>query len=174
MYGKKQMTGPYRVLDTFYREYFKKNSNMRLGYYLGTGGILALLGIFMMIPYQEFAEEKGLLFLVMMLGSCATGMYMASYRVYMNKDNRIDHLKRIFQNIPLSGRIWWRYRFAKLLNFQTKVYVVLQIGQLFFSLVLQHGIGPENILYPFLGAFAIPMLINGLALYMDSGVNFNK
>ncbi|MBQ9140556.1 MAG: hypothetical protein IJX63_02025 [Lachnospiraceae bacterium] len=58
----------------------------------------------------------------------------------------------------------------KLLRFQFKFYVVVQVIQLLFSVQFAYGVELSNLLYPLLAGFVWPILVNGFILYKDSSV----
>lgn len=160
----------YKALDRFYREYLRKGNKLVTGYLVSAGIMLLMSGLFMVLPYQYIQEKQFLLIVSILLGYSGAEMYMSGYRVYMNGQNVIVPLWGIFQHIPLSKMTLRKYWLKKLLRFQFKFYMVVQVIQLLFSVQFGYGVELPNFLYPLLAGFVWPVLVNGFLLYKDSTV----
>lgn len=144
------------VLEIFYKEYFKK-TNIHFGYWLAAGFLLVLSGIMFLFPYQTMCgEESGIMILAGVIQMSGAVQYFSAYRTCMNDKGMVKPLYSRLQYLPVSEAILWKFCFKKSVRFQTKIYVILQIGQLFFSIVTQHEVVLGNVLYPLLACWVIP------------------
>ncbi len=144
------------VLELFFKEYFKK-TNIHFGYWLAAGFLIGLSGLMVLFPYQTMrGEDSGIMIVAGFAQLSGAVMYLMAYRTCLNDKGMIMPLYSRLQYLPISAEIISKYRFQKVLRFQTKVYLILQIGQLFFSIVTQHEVVWGNILYPLLACWVIP------------------
>lgn len=163
-YRKKQ----YKVLDTFYKEYYKK-SNVQWGYHFATGIFVFVLGILCAMPYQGMAEDAALYRgMAVMAGNMITIMYLSSYQNCVNEMGRVTPLYTVIKYLPVSADILRRYRFKKLLRFQGRVYLVMQLLQLVVSIgFCRYEFVLENIRYPLLTVLVVPLGIAGIIMFVD-------
>lgn len=152
------MAKQQKVLDAFFKDFFKK-SNIHIGYWLAAGILLGASGLMLLFPYQAFSgEDRGVMIVAGFTQLSGTVMYLSSYRNCTNDRGMVIPLYSRLQYLPISRDALAKYRFNKAVRLQVKVYVILQLGQLFFSIVTQHEVVIGNILFPFLASFAVPIV----------------
>lgn len=156
------MAKQQKVLDAFYKDYFKK-TNIHFGYWLAAGILLGLSGLLVLFPYQTMSgEDSGIIIVTGFTQLSGAVMYLTAYRTCLNDRGMITPLYSRLQSLPVSVEIVRKYHFNKAFKLQTKIYVALQIGQLFFSIVTQHEVVLGNVLYPLLTCWLLPCTLIAL------------
>lgn len=146
----------HKVLDVFYKEYFKK-TNMHFGYWLAAGFLLGFSGLIALIPYQALsADDKAMIVMVVVAQLSGINLYLSAYRTSLSDRGMITPLYSRLKYLPISAEIVRKYHFNKAFKLQNKIYVAVQSGQLFFSIVTQHEVVFGNIWYPLLSCWMIP------------------
>lgn len=144
------------VLELFFKEYFKK-SNIHFGYWLAAGVLIGFSGLIVLFPYQTMCgEDSGIMIVAGFTQLSGAVMYLSAYRTCLNDRGMVTPLYSRLQYLPMSGDMLGKYCFKKSVRLQTKVYIILQIGQLFFSIVTQHEVVWGNVLFPLLACWVIP------------------
>lgn len=150
------MAKQHKVLEVFYKEYFKK-TNIHFGYWLAAGFLLGFSGLMVLFPYQTMCgEDSAIMILAGFTQLSGAVMYLTAYRTCLNDRGMVTPLYSRLQYLPVNGAMLRKYCFNKSVRLQTKEYVILQIGQLFFSIVTQHEVVWGNLLYPLLACWVVP------------------
>ncbi len=139
------MTKQQKVLEAFYKEYFKK-TNIRFCYWLAAGFLLGVTGLVVLLPYQGLSTEVKVIAVVAQI--FGTTCYLSPYTTGLDESGMITPLYSRMQYLPVSSDIMGAYRFHKMVRLQLKIYFVLQIGQLICSMLAYHEVGLGNVLYP--------------------------
>ncbi len=158
----------HKALENFYKELFK-NTLTPVGYWIVTGVMLFCACIFLVIPYQVLVSEGDFpLWTVAMMGAMASVCYASPYDRYQDGKGFLKITYGIIMYLPISARIVSEYQWKRLLRFQTKVYLITQAGQLFFSLVCFHEVVWASLWYPLVFALLWPLLAAGALVWMKA------
>lgn len=150
------MEKQHKVLELFFKEYFKK-SNIHFGYWLAAGLLLGFSGLIVLFPYQTMCgEDSAIMIMAGLIQLTGAELYFSAYRTFLNDRGMVTPLYSRLQYLPVSRDVLGKYCLKKAVRLQTKVYIGLQIGQLFFSIVTQHEVVWGNVLFPLLACWVIP------------------
>ena len=160
-YEKKQ----WKVLDAFYKDFFTWSAS-NLFYWMVTGIFIFVLGIMMLIPFQEFIADsdfpKGMIFY---FGGMGTVFYLIPY-VSFNEKQKPMGIYGLLKHLPISVKTIKFYRMKKMLVFLLKIEAVYMVLQLLVAMVGCREIVLGNILYPFIYGFAVPLFFGGLYIIL--------
>lgn len=151
-----------QALKCFFKKYSEKNGSQKMVWFL-TGFCIFILGVWMALPYQLWGEDE----LNWPLLSCGFSVsvavtYLMPYLVRQGQIAGDRGFGKVLRFMPVSKWDLYFFRVKKLTTFMGKVYVPLQILQLFFSIVCLHQVVLGNVLYPLLIVFLVPVLMGML------------
>lgn len=152
------------ALDKFFKEYSEKNSYQTIVWF-AAGFALFLQSIFLALPCQLWEPEEDNGFIILMaccMGMAAAGSYLETYIKRIGNEEGNKPFRELMRFLPVSRKQLRFFQMKKLICFQTKVYVVMQLLQLFFTIVCLHQVAWENFVYPFVLAFLLPMAVGAL------------
>ena len=151
MIDKKQQ----EVLDQFFREYFTWDM-ANVGFWIVTGFMEFILGIFMFFPAEELGELKGFAFAMSIWGA---GWYIMAY-LKIRDNGKPCRVYEKLKYLPVTLRQIRLFRLRKLVVFSAKVTAVFLVAQL-ISAFCTHEFSMATILYPVCLGFFFPVIIVG-------------
>ncbi|MBQ7776829.1 MAG: hypothetical protein IJ379_13005 [Lachnospiraceae bacterium] len=159
MEQKEFIAKQHEALDAFYKETMRK-SGIHIGYWLVAGVFGFCAACILLIPYQ-IMEDGTITGMTVMMSVGTTLLYMSAFDRYQNDKGVLSTVYSRLKFHPVSSQILNSYRLKKLVRFQLRFYLPIQIGQLFFSIVCLHEVVLANFCYPMLVALVLPLLIAG-------------
>ena len=163
-----------KVLDVFFKETFARNT-IHLGYWIVTGIMVFVQVCLMLVPFQSWdSSDRSLIWLSVMLAGWGSISYISAYMNCTNGDGRVIQLYEKLKYLPISADILRKYRWKKVIRFYGKVYLVGQIGQLFFTLVSHHFVVLENFLIPLVGGLIAPVMFALLVLVFAEKISYGR
>lgn len=147
-----------QTLESFFKGYAEKNGYQKMVWF-ATGFCVFLMGVFMVLPYQLWDEDfKRLIGVVYGFSIMTAVTYLGAYLVRQGQEAGKRGFGEVLRFLPVSKGELFLFRMKKLVCFQAKVYTVIQILQLFFSVFCLQQVAWGNVFYPLMIVFLVPVL----------------
>lgn len=145
-----------KILDSFYGE-MNTWSPESCGYRIVSWICVAVMLIFVCFPYQEISEDMmSLMVMVVVFGMNGCFYHIKQY-IRFNENQKETNLSVKLKYLPVSLREVRIYCMRKALKFQTKLFVVLLLGQIMFVGVSGNSLELANFLYPIIMGVVVPI-----------------
>lgn len=103
----------------------------------------------------------GIWWAIVLFGTCEALLGISFY-IGVNRKGQYWLVYWKLQNLPISLQTIREFRFRKLLKFQTKLYLPLQVLHIIATLIRAYPISWEDFAYPLLFLFVIPVMLTGM------------
>lgn len=156
-------TREQQLLQSFYKDYFSYGA-YDIGLLLMAGILEFILGCFLLVPFQYMAADiKNIGFSLFCISFWGGFSYIQPYILYREEKKPcrvIDKLKLM----PVSLKDIRLFLFRRLVRFQGRILPIFLVGQLLFAGVIYRKIIWENLCYPFMFGFVVPVVVNALVI----------
>jgi len=150
------------LLSDFFNA-LQEGSMAKIGQVIGAGCSIFVLVISFWLPYQLMDDSKVYLVADLYFGACGVICYMLPYLSF-KEGNKLCRIDDKLKYLPISQRELRSFRFRKLVRFWGKVFLLFLVGQLFFAIVLCHGLVWGNLLYPLVLGLLAPLVFGKLVI----------
>lgn len=140
----------------FYKEFWSWKAD-NIGMWIGAGILEVLFGIFMMIPYAEMQSDMGMVVLPMLMGFAGCAMYIAPYISFREGTETVSIYEKI-KYLPIDYREVKKLRLKKLMQFVSKIFVIIFVCQMFFTYFGVGVIRVEDVIYVVLVGLVWPII----------------
>ena len=139
----------------FYKEFWSWKAD-NIGMWIGAGILEVLFGIFMMIPYSQMQSDMGFIVMPMLFGTGGAAMYIAPYITFREGADTVSIYEKI-KYLPIDYREMKKLRVKKLVQFVTKIFMVIFGCQMFFTYFGVGIIRIEDVIYAVLVGLVWPI-----------------
>lgn len=156
-------------IEQFFEEYYRVKKWDKQSNDIMAGIFIMIQILLMLLPVQILWEEENrfvLLFLINMLGICAPLCYLTSYRL-VKEGQQWNRVSEMLKYLPIDMQELKKWRIRLLLQWVKKSFLACMLIQLLFSLIIIHKITLMNVVYVSSVAFVIPVLSNGLLIWLE-------
>lgn len=156
-------------IEQFFEEYYRVKKWDKQSNDIVAGIFIMIQILLMLLPVQILWEEENrfvLLFLINMLGICAPLCYLTSYRL-VKEGQQWNRVSEMLKYLPIDMQELKKWRIRLLLQWVKKSFLACMLIQLLFSLIIIHKITLMNVVYVSSVAFVIPVLSNGLLIWLE-------
>lgn len=157
-------------IEQFFEEYYRVKKWDKQSNDIVAGIFIMIQILLMVLPVQTLWEEENRWILLTSIGTlsfCAPLFYMASYRLVKEGQQNVQMLSQKIKYLPVDMRALKKWRIRLLLQWVEKSFLACMLIQLLFSLIIIHKISWMNVVYVSIVAFVIPMLSNGLLIWLE-------
>lgn len=155
------------ILEKFFEEYHKR-SHIHIGYTAVAKFFGALLVLGMLIPSQVYGQSgKTVAGCIILLGMVVSCCYISAYTNAYDGRGAVTRIDMYLEYLPISKKQLNMFRLKKLLRFMFTVYLVAQVGQVLFSLIVFHELVAGTLLYPIVCAFLVPFLVGAASVLVS-------
>lgn len=157
-------------IEQFFEEYYRVKKWDKQSNDIGAGIFIAIQILLMIFPIQTLWEEENRWILLTSIGTlsfCAPLLYIASYRLVKEGQQNVQMLSQKIKYLPIDMQELKKWRIRLLLQWVKKSFLACMLIQLLFSLIIIHKISWVNVVYVSIVAFVIPMLSNGLLIWLE-------
>lgn len=152
-----------QILQGFFKEFFTWSAE-NIGQWIVAGIMMVLLGICMLMPFQEFQnDERTMLVVASYAGIIGGWSYLNPY-LHFSEDKKRRRIYEKLQYLPVSLKALRMFRFRKLATFYLRLLPIFYVEQLFMSFLIYRGITWGNVLYPLVSGFLFPVVVLGLTV----------
>lgn len=157
-------------IEQFFEEYYRVKKWDKQSNDIVAGIFIMIQILLMVLPVQTLWGEENRWILLTSIGTlsfCAPLFYMASYRLVKEGQQNVQMLSQKIKYLPVDMRALKKWRIRLLLQWVEKSFLACMLIQLLFSLIIIHKISWMNVVYVSIVAFVIPMLSNGLLIWLE-------
>ncbi|MBQ6787829.1 MAG: hypothetical protein IJO85_08910 [Lachnospiraceae bacterium] len=157
-------------IEQFFEEYYRVKKWDKQSNDIVAGIFIMIQILLMVLPVHTLWEEENRWILLTSIGTlsfCAPLFYMASYRLVKEGQQNVQMLSQKIKYLPVDMRALKKWRIRLLLQWVEKSFLACMLIQLLFSLIIIHKISWMNVVYVSIVAFVIPMLSNGLLIWLE-------
>ncbi len=157
-------------IEHFFEEYYRVKKWDKQSNDIVAGIFIMIQILLMVLPVQTLWEEENRWILLTSIGTlsfCAPLFYMASYRLVKEGQQNVQMLSQKIKYLPIDMWVLKKWRIRLLLQWVKKSFLACMIIQVLFSLIIIHKISLVNVVYASIVAFVIPVLSNGLLIWLE-------
>ncbi len=157
-------------IEHFFEEYYRVKKWDKQSNDIVAGIFIMIQILLMVLPVQTLWEEENRWILLTSIGTlsfCAPLFYMASYRLVKEGQQNVQMLSQKIKYLSIDMWVLKKWRIRLLLQWVKKSFLACMIIQVLFSLIIIHKISLVNVVYASIVAFVIPVLSNGLLIWLE-------